>query len=209
MGNVSYRRKGSTHSAPVTLPDGYRKLAYIQSSGTQYIDTGFKPNQDTGFVLDFQALSTNTGNNHHFATANSSNPALYFAHRLKADRSGFASRYGTGALKDVAAGAPFERHTLTRNKNKVSIDGGAETTETYRAFQVPCNLYLFASNQANTAGAYTVLKVYSCKIYDSGTLIRDFIPCVSPSGAVGLYDLVGKKFYGNAGTGAFIGSEVP
>lgn len=30
-----------------------------------------------------------------------------------------------------------------------------------------------------------------------------FVPCISPSGAVGLYDLMSDEFYGNAGSGAF------
>ena len=41
------------------LPDGYVQLEYIQSSGTQYIDTGFKPNQDTRVTMDFQLLNEN------------------------------------------------------------------------------------------------------------------------------------------------------
>ena len=32
----------------------YTRLKYIESDGTQYIDTGFKPNQDTRVVLDVQ-----------------------------------------------------------------------------------------------------------------------------------------------------------
>lgn len=46
-------------------------------------------------------------------------------------------------------------------------------------------------------------KLYSAQIYNGASLplIRDFVPCINPSGAVGLYDLVGAKFYGNAGTG--------
>ena len=43
---------------------------------------------------------------------------------------------------------------------------------------------------------------------DNGTLIRDFVPCLSDTDGVGLFDLVESKFYGNAGTGSFIGSEV-
>ncbi len=46
-------------------------------------------------------------------------------------------------------------------------------------------------------------KLYSAKVYDNGTLIRDFVPCTSPSGAIGLYDLEGKAFYENTLTGAF------
>ena len=38
----------------VELPSGYRQLNYIESSGTQYIDTGFKHNQDSRIVAQLQ-----------------------------------------------------------------------------------------------------------------------------------------------------------
>ena len=44
----------------MSLPSGYKRLEYIQSSGTQYIDTGFKPNQDTGITIDFQLTSVSS-----------------------------------------------------------------------------------------------------------------------------------------------------
>ena len=37
------------------------KLEYLESNGTQYIDTGFKPNQNTGFDVEFMTLN-NSGN---------------------------------------------------------------------------------------------------------------------------------------------------
>ena len=42
------------------LPDGYTQLEYIQSSGSQYINTGFKPNQDTkiSITVDFPLSGT-------------------------------------------------------------------------------------------------------------------------------------------------------
>lgn len=50
------------------------------------------------------------------------------------------------------------------------------------------------------------MTLYSCKIYDNGTLARDYIPCVSPDGEYGLYDMVEEKFYSNQGTGQFTGA---
>ena len=52
------------------------------------------------------------------------------------------------------------------------------------------------------------MAVYSCQIYANGNLIRDFVPCVDFTGNAGLYDLVGGKFYGNAGTGSFTAGPV-
>ena len=38
------------------LPDGYTALEYIQSSGTQYIDTGRKLTQDSDITIDFRIV---------------------------------------------------------------------------------------------------------------------------------------------------------
>ena len=52
------------------------------------------------------------------------------------------------------------------------------------------------------------MALYYCRIYDGNTIIRDYIPCKNAGGAVGLYDLIGQKFYGNAGTGSFTAGPV-
>ena len=38
------------------LPDGYTAVEYIQSSGTQYIDTGRKLTQDSDITIDFSIV---------------------------------------------------------------------------------------------------------------------------------------------------------
>ena len=40
------------------LPEGYAEVQYIQSSGTQYVDTGFKPNQDTRVLIKLSTSET-------------------------------------------------------------------------------------------------------------------------------------------------------
>ena len=44
----------------VGVSDSYTILDYIQSSGTQYIDTGFMPNQDTRVVCTANLAQQNT-----------------------------------------------------------------------------------------------------------------------------------------------------
>ena len=36
------------------LPAEYQQVDYIESSGTQYIDTGYKPNERSEYELDFE-----------------------------------------------------------------------------------------------------------------------------------------------------------
>lgn len=185
MGKCLFMRKGETHTAPsVRLPSGYTELAYIQSGGTQYIDTEVKPNVGTRAVVGFQATSTPTSN-WWILSAVTSGTVLW--------RAGVnSSAFRTDAGFTYSQTSSLTAYTVANGTCSVNMT-------------IP--LYLFAQNEGG-AVEFGKFKLYSCQMYDNDTLIRDFVPCVNPSGAIGLYDMVGKKFYGNAGTGVFIGSEV-
>ena len=59
MGNLLLRRRMMLAQGGVSLPAGYTKIEYLESDGTQFIDTGFKPNQDTRVIMDVQLLTAN------------------------------------------------------------------------------------------------------------------------------------------------------
>ena len=191
---------GPTH---VQLPEGYTQLEYIASNGSQYIDTGFKPNQDTRVVCDtlfpknytaswlFGARETATSNTFGFLTYQS-----YY-------RSDYNNGPG-GRITDVV-----NRVIVDKNKNVTSFDNEVKDRLTYAEFQCPYNLYLFANNNAGTLGGQSTTTIYSCQIYDNGILIRDYVPAKNVSGLIGLYDLVNGIFYQNSGTGVFtFGAEI-
>lgn len=52
------------------------------------------------------------------------------------------------------------------------------------------------------------MKLYYCKIWDNGSLVRNFVPCKNTSGILGLYDIVNNVFYTNAGTGTFTAGPI-
>ncbi len=192
-------RKGNVHTMPISLPSGYVLLAYIQSSGTQYVNTGFRPNHNTKMEIQYQtAQSTACG----VAVADQAWKSNGFG--IWAN----CAAYGTEVYQNaVLHGA--DPITAIFEKNKLYKDGSLFWTASVQTFQCPADMTLCALNRNGGMSEYTSMKLYYCKIWDNGTLIRDFVPCISDSGAVGLYDLIGKKFYGNAGTGVFTGSEVP
>ena len=203
MGRCLFMRKGGTHTKPKQgLPSGYAKLSYIQSSGTQYINTGFKPNQNTKIVMEAQLISTGQSYPAPFG-ANQNDTNSFYVFLLSSTK--WAANFNN-ARYEVNGGEiqkcvfTLDSSAYTVNSSSVQISQGA--------FQSAYNLFLFGINQIGEFSNAAAMKMYSCQIYDNGTLIRDFIPCINPSGAVGIYDLVGKQFYGNAGTGVFTGSEV-
>ena len=51
----------------------------------------------------------------------------------------------------------------------------------------------------------TLMRLYSCQIYDNDTLIRDYVPCMDNNGVYGLYDKVNGVFYTSATDSGFTG----
>lgn len=186
------------------LPSGYTQLEYIQSSGTQYIDTKFKPNQNTRVVGVFKTIDT--GIPYFWWGARTSSETVNFC-TLRVG-SGVRSDYGESKVK-VLSSPSTEKVLIDQSKNictyaTTSIENEIST------FVSQYSLFLFAANTGGQAGYFGHHKMYSCKIYDNETLVRDFVPCKNATGAVGLYDTVEGQFYANAGTGTFTaGPEIP
>ena len=186
------------------LPSGYTELEYIQSTGTQYINTGFKPNNNTHVFLIANLTSTPTGNTSLFGArtaATSKNYAMLFIPPV------FRSDYNNSYTQTWGITATTKR-TYDKNKETTTLDGTSKSY-TNALFQADYALYLFAINSAGASQWYASMQMYACQIYDNGTLVRNFIPCKNTSGVVGLYDTVEGQFYSNAGTGSFTaGPEV-
>lgn len=183
-----------------------RFLSYIESTGTQYLDTGFKPNSNTRLVIDFDVTAASAqcalfGSR----TAYASNGYNVFT---AANNAGYQDDYGT-ASKTASGVTSSGRHILDKNKNVLYVDGTAFNTSTAQSFTGTASIFLLSINNGGTAlTAYpTTAKIYSCRIYDNDAMVRDFVPAENDDGMIGLYDKVNAEFYGNVGTGAFIGGE--
>lgn len=181
------------------LPDGYTQLEYIEGTGTQYINTGFKPNQDTRVVADLK-FQIGSSNPVAFGAIVTSPSTIVFA--LQAVAAGYRNDYGP-YVQVVKSGNIADRFIVDKNKNIQTLNGVAHDAG-YTTFSVNYPIYLFARNYAGTADRFAPMTLYSCQIYDNGTLVRNFVPCKNSNDAVGLYDLVNDVFYSNNGTGVFV-----
>ena len=47
--------------ADVSIPTGYHPIEYVETSGTQWIDTGYRPDQDTHMSMDAEILDVYSG----------------------------------------------------------------------------------------------------------------------------------------------------
>lgn len=193
-----------------TVSSGLLGLEYIESTGTQRIDTGIIINQDTRITLDFQINESQTTEGHLASVVNSAGSEFYvLSIRPVSNTMTFSTRYHTSALTNFPNTiTPYTRHTIDKNKNVTTIDGGNAITLTTGTFTCgQKTLPLFCRSAATSTvsyNAYVSMKLYSCKIYDNGTLVRDFVPARRISDwKAGLWDKVNLKFYVDENGGNF------
>ena len=185
----------------VWLPYDTRYESYTRNNC--YIDTGFIPNQDTRVVADL----TINGCEYWFGCWSVNYGSGAFAIRWENATQIYRGFGGCGNIKSDVTITTGNRYILDFNKNVVSLTGVDGTlgfpTNTYStsAFSTsPRTLYLFAFNQAGspTSGGNTTM--HGCRIYDDGTLVRDFIP-VSKDGTAYMFDAAGCALYPFLGGG--------
>ena len=195
----------------MSLPSGYKRLEYIQSSGTQHIDTDFKPNQNTTIAAEFVVLDAS--NNGAYLYGGGTGTACLEAYPWDGKWDGkLEFNYGSVA-SFVGTVYANKRFYICQDKTKYTLsyfDGSGEWTGNHaeQSFTSAYTLAIFALNRGAVAYPTAGMKLYSCQIYDNGALIRDYIPCQTNAGEIGLWDDVNSVFYGNAGTGTFTAGPI-
>lgn len=197
------------------LPGGYKAVEWIRSSGTQYIDTGFKPDLTTRADYHVKMESQPTIWEQTFGSRQSSSAKKFYIiwnkDKILPDhsRGAWSCNIGASTAYEPDYPAAVGEHFFSINRTTFTLDGVSETVSA-TPFDKTYNAYIFAINQngkpLNNSGQYGKFKLYSLKIWDDGTLARNFVPCVSKEGVAGLYDITPgaeKKFYANDGTGEF------
>ena len=186
-----------------TLPEGYTQVEYIQSSGTQYINTGFRPKNTTKVMMDFQVTAQPKSHQIIFGERTSYSGADQFVLGYTGHKSPavWRSDFGSSQVSFPSTVLWSTRMTAVRNGPDCTLNGVAVKNNS-AVFSATHNLFLLANNDNETVAGNISAKLYFCQISDGEKMARFFIPCKN-AGAVGLYDLIGQKFYGNAGTGSF------
>lgn len=193
----------------MSLPSGYKRLEYIQSSGTQYIDTGFLVSSNNynkiKFIVDCDIIGKGSGASDWLINGSNINNAYLYVGEYQNKYY-----YGCGTTDhNTNTSVVSGRHifTLDTKNKKFSVSDVLEVSTTTESVTATANLYLCGF--AYTSQRSFAQKLYGSKIYQDDILVRDFIPCKNSSGVVGMWDDVNSVFYGNAGTGSFVaGAEV-
>ena len=182
------------------LPDGYTALEYIQSSGTQYIDTGRKLTQDSDITIDFRIVGEINRDAGIFGSRESAlkNNLTLFQNKNPIVFSGDFSEYQKHRFSVASS---LERTKIRMNKAGVWVNDILKKSWSDVAdFETPTNGLIFDVGNNNWTNNKAVMRLYS---YTDGDAQR-LVPCLDANGVPCLYDLIGKTALYNQGAGSFI-----
>lgn len=193
------------------LVDGYgfrgdfKEVEYIESSGTQYIDTLCRPDATTIWEFECAIQGGTVQKRMGFTSGYYSAANTRFCFGTTAGNTFYFGIAGTNVNSATANDGLKHKFKIDMNTKKAYIDDN-EFASGSGTFSTPNgDGYLFANHGARGVEDICSAKLYSCKIYQNNILVRQFIPCVRKiDDEVGLFDLANYKFYANAGTGDFI-----
>ena len=177
---------------------GYTQLEYIESTGTQYINTNVISSYNLTLETSIAITEEHPTTKYRSLFGNEASWVMNFVEDstgirwVGQDINMYITTYSLNEKMFIYAGKDF------MYKNGVSIPRSADGNS------VSYGNFLIGKGYNNTTiGKF---KLYNFKIYDSGELVRDFVPAKrNKDSIIGLYDLVEHKFYTNQGTGTFTG----
>lgn len=192
------------------LPNGYTQLEYLQSTGTQWINTEYiLQGSDT---VELKAEYARKGSlNYSAAYFCGSDITYQKGYSIAEDSKARGVREVFGDVttySDVRPGVGIKfivvsSMSLLRVVIGETITQKSKGTQTYTPLDWP--LYLFTTNRNGTAfdGAF-IGKIYYAKITNSqGEMMLNCIPCLDVDGVPCMFDLVSRKPFYNVGTGSF------
>ena len=204
---------GLSAQAASPLPAGYTPLLYIESTGLEQIDTGVNAGAHT--TVDMRFGHVKPIDHAVIFGKDIWNPkGFLFIVQFKHIR--FFGNVGNepGPEWNLADADPTETldyHFVLGADSVARLTVGneekARELKVDRTSDSSQTLKLFKGTHA-FHGKGGVFRLYSLKLgTDAGEAVRDFVPCRTPSGEVGLWDRVTGRFFGNvSGFGAFFGS---
>ena len=168
------------------LPSAYQEVEYIESTGTQHINTGVIPSTQT-YTAELDIASTKNGSEYRAF-------GIWWTTWFRCWQDS-SWHWDTGFWFSYS---PSTYSLNTKTHCTMSNVNSWTSTNT--------GLWLFAmgENGSYASNRHWWYKIYYCKIWNNWTLIRDFVPCYRIADSViWMYDLVNDTFYINSWSWTF------
>lgn len=179
-------------------PKDVTQLEYVECNGSQYIDLGYHPNNNTEINTMFKFERRDI----QYAIFSSRNPSntLSTFELLNDDYSrvefnGYLYNRGYVAYNGNMV-VSFTTEKISSNISKTGINGTTSNLLNETPFTSEKTLWLFASSNNGIPENYAYIKMYHFTICENGKLLKYFIPAICEN-KIGMYDIV---------TGIFVSS---
>ena len=201
--------KGKTFSFKIGIESAknyindYQLVEYIESSGGEYIDTLYKPNNNTRVYASYYKT-----NDYSFVFGARTNYSVndFFEFYDNSTRAYWAQFYNRNVGETIISHNNNTIHKVNMGNGYATIDDQKlNITDTTATFTGTYNLFIFGLNESGSIeGRKLNGRIYEFKIYDNGAIVRSMMPAVRKSdNIIGMYDTVNNTFYVNKGTGSF------
>jgi len=202
------------------LPSGFQECEWIASSGTQYINTGYIPTGYNTFGFEIDGCFIDTTSSKYMIGAERSNYNLIGIECVGTTE--IRGVVGWGGVSYNYSSTERRKYGITQGSlyvNNVKIGDGDSRSRV----QTTYSFFIFGKNTNNDKSllALTSSRLYEVLFYEDTTFttpVRDYIPCyctetvtayqgstqtTASAGTIGMYDLIGNRFYINSGSGTF------
>lgn len=186
------------------IPARYTQVDYIgtPTSYLSYINTGIQVGANVRVVTKIKALASYM-NVPIFGFFNSTKGSEYY------HLTPFANKWYYGAYPSEGNAGSYsssQTYEIDYNNNGTLIING---TTLASGFTTSGSDNLLLSHKGRTGDSlYGYYKYYYFMVYVGENLVRDMIPVYDTVNQVyGMWDMVSKAFFGNAGTGTLIGGN--
>ena len=177
-------------------------VEYIESTGTQYIDTGICPATD--FYCKVVASFENESDYVLCGVYYPSNKRFAFG---SYNNNLIMNSISNAHAIQIANDTKYHTFIIDNRTGERSIDGQSATSTVTNC---PKPFFLFSRNSWYATNSQAIdcggnIKLKSCEMYNNGALVLDLKPCKDENGVYCSYDEVSKAYFHNAGTGSFLG----
>ena len=177
----------------------FRKLEYIETSGTQYLVTDITINNSMKLIFKYRPVKI-AGGQCLFGTTNNDRIYIY--------GSGFNAHSNEcggelfGSNISITSRVTSEDVTLTITSNQVLYKSNKlNVTKSYSSTTNSGVLQICNNNRYNEKGSF---RLYAVEVYENDELTHNLLPTMNlVTNETGLYDYITEKMYTNSGSGEF------
>jgi hypothetical protein len=206
---------GGGSSTGSALPSGYLAAEFLESTGTQYIKTSWKPlsektdNLTSGFKIDQQLVE---GRNYTMGLVYSNNflglsstawlggvVDLYFGSRLRLTIN------ETHSKKRMLVSMNYkDSRELTMQAENFSRTEILSTQTVTAVINNPMPLFTKSTQDSYQDPATANCRIWSVEFTEGSSVVHNIVAALTPEGEPCMYDKVNKETFTNSGTGSFI-----